>query len=284
MKNFVSATVSIFFAFLIINCENDDPLRIRVEPEEETITVEPYHVMVSKYYDSLFVSWYNTNTIQDFDIFNHVIYIWPYGAIGFFEYHLDTEKLVFKNAGSGDYITADSGRVLLGMAGSDRVMAYYLEDNSYEWFVTKDGHYGVNGLQVYNGKLYVLYDDFDNRPNGNVIDSYNLTDGKLVESLSYPRFTISLSIKDNIAYSTEYVVDSIAIDGFIMANPSSCHSEITRFNMTTGEFLENVEAPAVDCASVRCWGDYFFFTDHDNKYIGYVTLEEINAHIINSED
>jgi hypothetical protein len=261
---FLSILLIIFFISLI-NCNRNPDILYYQEPDTSSHPPQPYMIMVSKYYDSLFATSPSGGfeKVQDFDIYEDVLYLWVFYSLGLYEYHLNDQTLIPRGVSpAGDCIAADSGRVFWAAFGEPLVFLYSLEDFQSMVFINNQD-YSVSGLQVYEHNLYVLYEKKNGIPEENLLNIYSM-DGDLIESKSYQRQTYYLTINHGIVYSTVYDRDQDT-------------TVVTRFDLSNGTFLADVECPSQSCDGIRSYGDFFFFTDFYNEYIGYVQLEEIEA-------
>lgn len=253
--------VSVLF---FIRCNKSDYIYIYSPPDTSTVPLRPYTIKVSKYYDSLFANQPgNPNKVQDFDIGGNSIFVWAYFAFGLYEYNMENKTMSrILGSPSGDCIAADTwrDRVFWAWFGEPRVMVFDLNTSKVDDFLFKSV-YMVAGMQVYEHKLYVLYQSDSDNPEDNVLDVYSRS-GELLESISYPRKTRYLAINRGIVYSVAY--DSVQMK-----------QVLSRFELSSRQFLKDVENPSSDCSGIRSYGDYFFFTDWEKNMIGYVPLEEI---------
>lgn len=267
MKKCYILSILITIAFLyLFSCNRSNNIYIYVPPDTTGVPIQPYTIKVSKYYETIFgTDPSGPDKVQDFDIYGDVLYIWAFYAFGLYEYHLSDGKLIHHGVcGAADCVTADSGRVFWASFGIPIVNSYSLETLQSSQFVNKPDHYKMQGIQVYKNRLYVLYASLDNSPEDNVLDIYSLS-GEHIESISYQRETWYMAINQDILYSIYYDT----------SQDKSLISLISRFSLATKEFLNDVECPSKICDGIRSYGDYFFFTDLDNKFIGYVSLDEI---------
>jgi hypothetical protein len=221
-----------------------------------------YHISIFKTYDEIFGD--SSRLVQDFDLNNDKIYLWPTGPQGLHDYELltsDLRKLVDRLG--GDFLTYESNNVFFAMSGGTHCERYRVEDSSTISInlVDQGSEFKlIGGMDVYEEALYVILRKSWDRPEETQILKYGPL-FPMKEFIPYGKNTIFMTIANDILYSID------------ISDPDRI--KLSRFNLETRQFLEDISHPTNYPDGMRIYQDKFYFTDYRERYIGSVPLSEI---------
>ncbi len=248
MRNYAKAMLAILFSLSIVSCENKN----LTEADNKVTAVETFIT-----YDDLFKNAgpNGPDRVQDFDLNSSTVFLHPTGAFGIYQYQLDSgelKKLV--DYPSGNYIAHESEYLFYEVSGV-RLHRYNLASQStdLQFDLTSFDFSSINGLDCDQGRLYLNL--YSQNSKSAVLAVFDF-DGNFVESISYPRNTLHLTIDNDVAYA-------IFID-------DTATAELSRFSLSTKSFLENQSLPTENWDGIRTFKDKLYFADFERHLIGAI--------------
>ena len=192
---------------------------------------------------------------QDIDRVGSTLFFHPAGALGTYAYDIPTAKTsrVALYPG-GDCIAAESSFVFCDMASQIVRLNSTTGASEKVLAVCPPGSPDasrVNGMDVYNGRLYVLHMGW--------LKTMNL-DLVVLDSIAYSRETIRMTIEDDILYSVQWESDP---------------DEITRFDLRTRQFLPNIPSPARELGGIRAYKGKFYYGDYQKGFVGALPIYNV---------
>lgn len=112
----------------------------------------------------------------------------------------------------------------------------------------------IGGMAVDDSILYVSVIDFPN-----YILTYNM-EGTVLDSIHYTADTYYMALNNGILYCKYYLNHG---------------NQISRFDVESKEFLENVLAPAKWLGGIEIYDDTFYYIDANKNMVGTVPLEDL---------
>lgn len=193
---------------------------------------------------------------QDIDMNESDFFFHPTSAYGLYHYNFNsgsTTELV--GYPSGNFIAHDSICVFYEIGWPSEIFRYNLQQDTTDLVIdlsTFTFDY-INGLEIYNGILYAL---LYSTPSS-FLAKFDLQ-GNFLETISYPKNTIFMTIKNDILYSIDPVKGSLS-----------------RFDLNTQTYLADRSLPTIEWEGIRIVGDNFYFVDFYKKMIGMIPLSEL---------
>lgn len=197
---------------------------------------------------------------QDIDRIGNTLFYHPLGSEGLYSYDLTTRQskqvLMY---GAGDHIACAPNFVFYDL-DHETVRRYNLTtqttDLVFEYF--KDRQTDLYGMAASEGVLYVLAYKGGSRS----ILRFDY-DGKLLETIPFPRTTYYLAAHDGILYSNDYT-----------------DKRLVRFNVRTKTFLPSLPIISRLGDGIKVFGNQLYFTDYEKKFVGIVALSEIESDLL----
>jgi len=208
-------------------------------------------------WDEFLLPPYGTS-VQDFDLDDSLFFFHPFGCAGLYKYDMRIAKTYeLSNYCGGDFISYDYPYVFLDVDHHNIYKYNLTADTSYEIIYIGSGDLNneILGVAAAADKIYLISNysypmlysyDFQ----GNSLDTLSLTQG----------FHISISALeyyDNQLFSIRH------------------WSAISRYDLSSNQFLADKKAPSEDAESVKIWRDYLYFSDYDKQIIGRVPLADV---------
>ena len=197
-------------------------------------------------------------TVQDFDLTDSLLFVHPIAAYGLYQYDLVSKELrELVHYGAGDWIAHDSIYVFYELSSYGINRYNLVEDTTDLRFdLTALDYTNINGLDVYQHVLYALM--HSQEPGSQYLAIFDL-DGNLLDTISYPRFTSYLTIRDDVVY----------------ALPWDTTCTLSCFNLNTKSFLPDQPFPLESVNGIRIFADKLYYaTNYQQRYIGIMPVPE----------
>ena len=198
--------------------------------------------------------------VQDFDFIDSILFVHARGPHGIISINSETLEynvvLPIENAPPAwSYLTCtqnfifyeNTGLVLwrLNLEKDSSDLQIDLSNLTYEH---------IHGLD-YNENILYVFMETDNLLS-NHLSKFDMN-GNFLGSISYPKLTFHMAIADNIVYAIASL-------------------RLSRFDISSNNFLEDVMLPSIYWDGIRIHEDYFYFADYNRQFIGRVPMSEIN--------
>lgn len=195
--------------------------------------------------------------VQDFDFAADTLLLHPVGPFGLYRYQRGVlQQLV--SYPSGNYMSCDSHFVFYEVSGF-AIFRYNLETDTtdLQFDLSALDHLNINGMDVYNGFLYVQLEL--QPPRYHTLARFTL-DGRLVETIRYPRKTLHLTIADDIV--------------FAIYAPEGENPRLSRFSLRARTFLPDADLPTPTWDGIRAYRDRLYFADYEKRYIASLPIAD----------
>ncbi|MCX6119998.1 MAG: hypothetical protein NTX44_00060 [Ignavibacteriales bacterium] len=193
---------------------------------------------------------------QDISRIGSKLYYHPLGPWGLFEFDLISKsKQLLTNYPGGDHLAADSNFVFCDI-GHNSVYRYNTLTKTIDFVFPLPTSIDLDGMAIFNNALYIYMSE------QGISSLKKLTyDGKLLDSIAYPRYVYYLAIYDSIVYSAEYFNNSA--------------TQISRFDLRNKTYLSNVISPAYWIDGIKVYGDRLYFCDDFKKCVSSVPFAKL---------